>query len=99
MEVTLQNIFKRSFDEYKKQHGLSLDQHKAAGAIITCGTEALGYEEWTCPNDDHAIQQMHSCRHRSCPRCQGAQDEDWLEGVRQRLLPCDHYHVIVTLPP
>jgi hypothetical protein len=40
----------------------------------------------------------NSCRHRSCPQCAYLQTERWLARQRARLLACDHYHVIFTLP-
>lgn len=98
MEATLQSIFREGFGSYREQHGVSADQSRAAQAIMLCQSEALGYEEWICLNDGQTEQQNHSCRHRSCPRCQGAMTHDWLERTQARLLPCDHYHVIFTLP-
>jgi len=40
----------------------------------------------------------NSCRHRACPQCAYLQTERWLALQQARLLPCDHYHVIFTLP-
>ena len=40
----------------------------------------------------------NSCRHRSCPQCASLQTERWLALQQARLLACDHYHVIFTLP-
>ena len=98
MEATLQAIFRMGFDRYRSQHGLSMDQHRAAAAIMSCGSTELGYEEWLCVEDGHVEQHAHACRHRSCPRCQGAATQRWLEQTQARLLPCDHYHVVFTLP-
>ena len=98
MEATLQGIFNATYWRYREGHNVSVAQAKAAEAIMTCQSGRLGAEEWTCPNGDHIMQEHHSCRHRSCPRCHGAQTHDWLEMIRARLLPCDHYHVIFTLP-
>ena len=98
MEATLQTIFRSRFDSYKKHHGLSLDQYKAAQAIMDCQSEALGYEKWECLEDGQTEELNHSCRHRSCPRCHGAQTHEWLEKMKSRLLPCDHFHTIFTLP-
>jgi len=98
MEATLQGIFKAGFETYREQHGLSMDQHKAAQAIMSCQSEELGYEEWSCLDDGHAERLNHSCRHRSCPRCNQSLSDDWLEKTKARLLPCDHYHVVFTLP-
>lgn len=98
MEATLQSIFRSEFEGYKKFHGFCIDQLNAAQAIIACQSEALGYEEWICRNGDHSNRQYHSCRNRSCPRCSGSHQADWLEKIKNKLLPCDHYHVVFTLP-
>ena len=98
MEATLQGIFRGGYGSYKKRHGVSMDQHQAAQAIMDCQSEVLGYESWACPNDGYEERRNHSCRHRSCPRCHGAERHDWLEKSNARILPCDHYHVVFTLP-
>ncbi len=98
MNTTLQDIFISNYESYRKHHGVSIEQHQASEAIMTCRTEALGHEEWVCLNGDHVEQEPHSCRHRSCPRCHGAQTHQWLEMMQERLLPCDHYHLVITLP-
>lgn len=98
MEATLQGIFQGYFTQYKERNGLSIDQYRAAQAILACQTDDLGYEEWACAEDNHTERQAHSCRNRSCPRCQGALSEAWMEKTQARLLSCDHYHVVFTLP-
>jgi len=98
MEATLQSVFKLGYARYKEHHGVSRDQHQAANAIMNCRRTELGYEEWACQNDGHLEQQAHACRHRSCPRCQMTYSQTWLDKTQARLLPCDHYHVVFTLP-
>lgn len=98
MEATLQSIFRSEFESYRKMHGLSIDQIKAAQAIMDCQSDELGHEEWLCRDDDYVLRQPHSCRHRSCPLCNGSQSHEWLDKIKTKLLPCDHYHVIFTLP-
>ena len=95
---TLQSIFRRWYPHYRKHHGVSHAQSRAAHALMQCQTEAMGGDEWYCPNDDYHLTQYHSCRHRSCPRCHGAATQEWLERMLERLLPTSHYHVVFTLP-
>lgn len=97
VEATVQSIFRDGFDSYQEQHGLSVDQTRAAQAIMLCQSEALGDEEWVCVHDGHTEYQNHSCRHRSCPRY-GDMTHGWSERTQAQLLPGDHYHVIFTLP-
>jgi hypothetical protein len=40
----------------------------------------------------------NSCRHRFCPQGAQLQIAQWLARQRARLLACEHYHVIFTLP-
>lgn len=98
MEATLQQAFRLGFERYRQRHKMSIDQHQAAMAIMQCQGQSLGYEEWVCAHDGHVEQLSHSCRHRSCPRCQHAYTQQWLDKTLARLLPCDHYHVVFTLP-
>jgi ribosomal protein S27AE len=65
---------------------------------MNCQSEELGHEEWLCPDDGQVQKEYHSCRHRSCPRCNTGLTHDWLEKIQARLVPSDHYHVIFTLP-
>jgi len=98
MEATLQSIFRSGFGKYKERHGMSMDQYRAAEAIMACQSEQLGHEEWTCLEDGHSELRHHSCRHRSCPRCHSVQTQAWLERIEARLIPTDHFHVVFTLP-
>lgn len=98
MDATLQTVFRQGFARYREHHGMSIDQAQAAQAIMACGSEELGHETWVCHQDGHVEQTAHACRHRSCPRCQSSYTEQWLDKTQARLLPCDHYHVVFTLP-
>ena len=65
---------------------------------MQCRTAALGGHIQACPDGHVARVWYNSCRHRSCPQCAYLQTERWLALQRARLLACDHYHVIFTLP-
>lgn len=98
MGVTLQKIFQDGFEAYRHKTGLSIDQYKAAQAIMNCQSEALGYETYKCLDDEHIEKVNHSCKHRSCPHCNHGLINDWLEKTKSRLLNCTHFHVVFTLP-
>jgi hypothetical protein len=96
--VTLQTIFQDAFPAYEQTHPLPAHVRKAARAIIQCRTAALGGHVQECPDGHIARVWYNSCRHRACPQCAFLQTERWLTWQRARLLTCDHYHVIFTLP-
>lgn len=96
--VTLQTIFQDAFPAYEALHPLPVHVRTAARAIIRCRTATLGGHIQACPDGHVARVWYNSCRHRSCPQCAYLQTERWLALHRARLLACDHYHVIFTLP-
>jgi len=65
---------------------------------MQCRTAALGGHVQACPDGHMARIWYNSCRHRACPQCAYLQTERWLVLQQARLLACDHYHVIFTLP-
>ena len=96
--VTLQTIFQDAFPAYEQTHPLPAYVRKAARAIMQCRTAALGGHIQACPDGHVSRIWYNSCRHRSCPQCASLQTERWLTLQQARLLACDHYHVIFTLP-
>ena len=98
MKGTLQSIFEQGFSAYAQDHGLAAKHYKAANAIINCRTEAMGGHIQRCPDNHEQHIQYHSCKHRSCPQCNALPKARWVEAQQARLLHCDHYHVVFTLP-
>ena len=96
--VTLQTIFQDAFPAYEALHPLPTHVRRAARAIMQCRTAALGGHVQACPDGHMSRIWYNSCRHRACPQCAYLQTERWLALQRARLLACDHYHVIFTLP-
>jgi hypothetical protein len=96
--VTLQTIFRDAFPVYEQPHPVPSHVRRAAHVIMQCRTAALGGHIQACPDGHVARIWYNACRHRSCPQCAYLQTERWLALQRARLLACDHYHVIFTLP-
>jgi hypothetical protein len=96
--VTLQTIFQDAFSAYEQRHALPAYVRRAAHALMQCRTAALGGHVQACPDGHMSRIWYNSCRHRSCPQCAYLQTERWLALQQARLLACDHYHVIFTLP-
>jgi hypothetical protein len=96
--VTLQTIFQDAFPAYEQTHPLPPHVRRAARAIMQCRTAILGGHVQACPDGHMARVWYNSCRHRACPQCAYLQTERWLAFQQARLLACDHYHVIFTLP-
>jgi Putative transposase/Transposase zinc-binding domain len=67
-------------------------------AFMACRTALLGGHVQRCPEGHVSQVWYNSCRHRMGPQCAWLQVEGWLQKHKARLLACDHYHVIFTLP-
>lgn len=96
--ITLQAIFREHFAQYAQTHSLHLRELRAATAIMRCRTAELGGRVLACEQGHYATTQFNSCRHRSCPRCAEAPRQRWVQWQLQRLLPCEHFHAVFTLP-
>ena len=94
----MQSIFQEHFAAYAQSRTLSLRELRAASAIMKCGTPAMGGHVLACPEGHFQRIQYHSCRHRSCPRCAEQPRQHWVQGALERLLPCEHFHAVFTLP-
>jgi DNA-directed RNA polymerase subunit RPC12/RpoP len=76
-----------------------LASHKRAiSDIQQCRTEAMGGHIYQCGGCGKEVYVYHACRNRHCPACHRDQIHKWLEQRRAELLPCDYFHVIVTVP-
>jgi hypothetical protein len=96
--VTLQDIFQAEFPAYEQTHPLPWSVRQAGRAIMRCRTAVLGGHVQSCPDGHVSRIWYNSCKHCSCPQCAFVQIERWLEKQKARLLDCDHYHGIFTLP-
>lgn len=71
---------------------------RAMEDIVLCRTPALGGSVYACDACGTLDYSYHSCRNRHCPKCQQDRAQTWLDKLRARLLPCDHYLLTFTLP-
>lgn len=98
MRVTLQDIFQQHMPRYAASHTLCERERRAANAIANCFTPGMGAHLLQCPTDGYCHLQYHACRHRSCPKCADKPRQAWVESQLHKLLPCQHFHVVFTLP-
>jgi hypothetical protein len=98
MDVSLQQVFVEHFEAYACSRRLHPREQRAAWCISQCHRPALGAHVLECPAGHGSVLQSHACRHRSCPRCAEPARQQWLQRELQRLLPCEHFHVVFTLP-
>jgi hypothetical protein len=98
--VELAEIFRSAGEAYRQAYSdRMLPSHRRAMAdIIACRTPALGGSLFVCDTCDGLDYAYHSCRNRHCPKCHYGPSQLWLEGLRDRLLPCPYSFITFTLP-
>ncbi|MCP4527586.1 MAG: transposase [Aestuariibacter sp.] len=96
----LAEVFQRFGYAYlDKYHENMLASHKRAIIdILHCRTEALGGEVMLCRHCGAKAYKYHSCKNRSCPKCQNDQTDQWLDKQRACLLPTAYFMATFTLP-
>jgi len=95
---TLQQLLDAHYPAFERTHPLPKHVREAVHCLRNCRTAALGGHGQACPEGHIERVWYNSCRHRFCPQCAQLQIAQWLERQRARLLACDHYPVIFTLP-
>ena len=98
--VELADIVRSAGPAYVAAHaGKLLPSHRRTlNDIVHCRTPALGGSLYRCEDCGTLDYRYHSCRNRHCPKCQEDRAQAWLERLRTRLLPCNHYLLTFTLP-
>jgi hypothetical protein len=96
--LTIRSIVCRYFSRWAHGRKLRADVMRAASSIIQCRTASLGAHVERCDCGHITHIKYNSCRHRSCPECRGGRRADWLQKTVSQLLPCDHVHIIFTVP-
>jgi Putative transposase/Transposase zinc-binding domain len=97
-KLTLQGILQLGYAAYARRHAVPPHVRRAVWAILACRTALLGGHVQACPDGHVERIWYNSCRHRLCPQCAWVQVERWLTKQKARLLVCEHYHVIFTMP-
>jgi hypothetical protein len=97
-QVTVQQILQEGYAAFERSHRLPAYVRKAAWALMVCRTAVLGGHIQACPEGHVEGVWYNSCRHRLCPQCAWLQIERWLSRQKARLLACEHYHLIFTMP-
>ena len=98
--VELADVFRRFADGYLSAYGATMPSwhRRAIEDVMACRTPALGGQVWRCDACAQEVFSYHSCRSRACPKCHSEQTQEWLEARRAEILPCDYFHVTVTVP-
>ena len=97
--IELAEVIRRHGPEYlRRRGGVPAHQRRALHAIAHCRTPELGGHLYRCGQCTATHFGWHSCNHRSCPKCGGAQAQEWRERMQRDLLPVPYFLCTFTLP-
>ena len=93
-------IVRRYGDAYLQRFAATMppSHRRVLRDICDCRTAVFGGHVYDCDRCGHRQYAYHSCKNRSCPKCQGDDSEHWLAQRRRELLPVPYFHVVFTLP-
>ncbi len=91
-------VLNAHWQQVQQSTKLNTWQLRTLHAVRRCRTAALGAHVDGCTGCGHLRISYNSCRNRHCPKCQGAQREQWIQAREQELLPVPYFHVVFTLP-
>jgi DNA-directed RNA polymerase subunit RPC12/RpoP len=100
MGLEIADVFRRFGEGYRARHGAAMppSHRRAIDDITRCRTKAMGGHRYRCADCGKDVFAYHGCRNRSCPSCHVTQTREWLEARQAEILPCEHFHVTVTIP-
>lgn len=96
----LADVLRQFGPDYLRQHGGGVlpSHRRAIRDLANCRTGALGWHLEQCDACGHQLPRNHSCKNRSCPKCQYAETQRWIEQRRDEVLPVPYFHLVFTLP-
>jgi len=95
---TVQEVFKKNYQEYADTNKLSDQQQKVAYNVLNCHTEAMGANVRFCEECGHIETHYNSCRNRHCPSCQGINKDVWADARMEDTINAPYFHVVFTVP-
>ena len=95
---SIQRLFQQEAEINSERKFYSRAIRRAFDAIKGCRTGAFGKHIASCEKGCTHEMRYHSCHHRFCAQCNALPNARWLEEQENRLLQCDHRHIIFTIP-
>jgi hypothetical protein len=94
--LTVADVFREHWDEYRRKHRVSPQQAKVVGSMMSCRTPALGGRIDQCNECGALVFRYNSCRDRHCNQCQKYERAKWVEQQKVRQLPIPYFHIVFT---
>lgn len=99
-QLEVADVFRQFAPDYIETFGEDMlpSHHRAIVDIMACRTKDRGGQVHLCRDCGKHFFAYHGCRNRACPACHTQQTLQWLQKRQDELLPCNYYHVCITVP-
>lgn len=97
----LKQIFSDHWEGFLRKYHTLLSRPAIAKNIhkmLLCGTEAMGFHQYQCPQCGYEKKVFHTCKSRFCPSCGMAQTKRWKEKFNLLFAQTSYKHVIFHPP-
>ncbi len=96
-ELTVADILREHWHDYRKLYPVSEKQAKVAAAMMSCRTPQLGGRIDQCHQCGAWVFRFNSCRDRHCNQCQKYERARWVAKQKVMLLPIPYFHIVFTV--
>ena len=97
-KLEVADILGEHLPDYLRKHNISTHQWKTLYAIQHCRTHEMGYHRRECDKCGYQEWMYNSCQNRHCPKCQGAEQYEWVEKRMAELPRAKYHHTVFTVP-
>lgn len=103
MAIPLVKILKNEWEEFERTSNSPDLKRKAVRdniwKVMHCKTAWMGLAIYKCKDHPDIVKIIPlTCKSRVCPSCGYKANLVWLDQLTQRALPCDHQHLVFSLP-
>ena len=95
-ELSVAAIFREHWEAYRRNHAVTPEQARVAGALMACRTPQLGGRIDQCHECGALVFRFNSCRDRHCNQCQKYERARWVEKQQVIQLPIPYFHMVFT---
>ncbi|NCB91544.1 MAG: IS91 family transposase [Clostridia bacterium] len=96
-DITVQDIFLRFYEDFRKLHSVSPGQDRTALCIMKCKTPEMGANVSECPECHLRKIHYNSCRNRFCTMCQAMDVDKWIDLQQENVLDVPYFHAVFTI--
>lgn len=103
MVTTLKEIFDNEWEDFRKTSNSPDLKRKAVHDNVWkmryCKTPWMGVAVYQCPVHFEEVKLFAcTCKSRFCPPCGFKANQVWFHNLMQRVLRCEHQHLVFSLP-